>query len=635
MSADDLIMARFLMSGDRAMQDAFNRIGAAAGGAEDKLQGFERTSRLLGGALALGGLNLASSKLIEMGNEAANVSAKLDGMLRVRGETGARGELDGLAASLSRATGIDDDLFTDAQAHLLSFGLSAKQIAQIMPGLTGQANTMGQSLDGVADAFGRAFASGNAGALTRSGVVLSKADKDAIDAAKSISEAAGQQELFNRVLGSYAQFAVHAGEGITNAARAQGNFNTQLGNMMETIGTGASEARGKWQGSITPIIEGMNRENEGLLKNIGATIEYATVIGNVAGPVYGVAKAFGELRNYQNLAKLAQIGETAAEEAKIAVAGQHGNAMGALTQKLGDTSKATRVLAGDTVDAAGKLTMLGRVQALLQKPITVGGLQMLGGAPVTVGGAALGGALGIGAGVGARNDMKALGYGEAGSDIYGLGTGLATGAAALFISGAAFPLALALGARKMMEHISDITERDAREATRDADGNVIDNPAKLKGSKANRAAEAARRAIEIDAAADRINPMWDIRGSGVAQDEKDKLKAEAEGWRRVAGTLGRQAKEDNVRQEWNATFNDPETRRKAQHLANQNYAAFLQQQGIDRSQLGRVDNSPQMQNSQRLRNGETVVTLRIPESPADRSERRLRSSTMTAAPNYA
>lgn len=598
MSADDII-ARFMTQGLSSFENSFRRASSVIEQTEGKISGFQSVLGTLGVGVGVAGLNIISNRLIESGNEAANASRKLDGMLRVRGESGARAELDALAASLSNATGIDDDLFTDVQAHLLSFGLSAKQIAQIMPGLTGQANTMGQSLDGVADAFGRAFASGNALSLTRSGVVLSKTDKDAIDAAKSISEAAGQQELFNRVLASYGNFAVSAGEGITDAARAQGVFNTQIGNMMETLGDGASQARAKWQGALTPLVESMNQEHAGWLKNIGAMTEYATVAGNVAGPIYGLVKAFGELKNFQNLAKIAQLGETAAEKAKIGVAGQHGGAMGALSQKLSGTSAATQVLAGETEEAAGKLGILARAKAFLGAPI--GGLTTMSGAPMTAGGVALGAALGVGAGLGVSSDMKSLGYSNGASDASGLAVGLGTAALVAFNPPAALLIGAAEALRQGIDHF--YTQRYDREGD-----SVISNKEAQDVSKMSHA--------------EKEDFYFKKRNEALAKGD--------EGSQAEAGSFLIQGN-----QERKFAKREDEANKMAAWSAQRQTELAAQRKATERAARDKAlweDPKPEVGQVQYQRNGARQIVMVLPESRGDRQVRHDEYASRTAAP---
>jgi hypothetical protein len=334
------------------------------------------TLQTLGAGTALAGLNMMANGLVTAGVEAGNVDAKLTAMLRTRGESGALDEINEMADRLSQMTGKDDDLFKDAASHLLSFGLNAQQISQIMPGLTGQADTMGQSLESVADSFGRAFASGNAGALTRSGVVLSQAAKDSIEAAKATSEAAGQTELFNQVLQSYAQYATKAGEGTTEAAKTIGYFTTQVGNATEIMGAGAANARAAWMGFLTPFIKGLNDSHQGLLMNVGGVMEFGTKIADVVGPAAG---AWMQYRNFRNLATIAEgagtiatTSNTIATNANTIAVVANGNAAVAAATKVGILARARAFATGPGGIIAGGLIAGGLGYAALQSTGVLG-----------------------------------------------------------------------------------------------------------------------------------------------------------------------------------------------------------------------------------------------------------------------
>src|SRR5207244_5064377 len=135
----------------------------------------------------------------------------LEAMLRARGDTGAATALDEVARKLADVTGKSDVTFKVTERLAESFGLTGAQIIRILPGIEGQAETMHQSIDQVTESFGRAFARGNIGAMRRTGIVLSEADIQAINVAKSVSFAAGQQEIYNRVLASFQHYAIGAG----------------------------------------------------------------------------------------------------------------------------------------------------------------------------------------------------------------------------------------------------------------------------------------------------------------------------------------------------------------------------------------------------------------------------------------
>ncbi len=331
----DIIETVFKVVGAEELQKKFNDLSRGAGT-------FESVgARIAGAGVVMTGVGVGlgniNAGLKEAGNEAGAASAKLDAMLRKRGQSGARSDLDALATSLSKSTGQDDDMFTNAEAHLLSFGLSAEQVKQILPSITAQAKTMDQSVVAAADGFGRAFGSGNAGALTRTGVVLSQADKDAIKLAKSTSEVAGQTELFNRVLASYQQYAINAGEGITQAQLSQNNYNNALGTTHELLGQGIGEAQIGIYDRTASMLDRLNA-SPGFVKGIGEAMAYGEVIGKVVGPLVTAGGAIMKLKGGVDVltgAKAAlragTLVETAAEAAKVPVAGAEAAAHAATT----------------------------------------------------------------------------------------------------------------------------------------------------------------------------------------------------------------------------------------------------------------------------------------------------------------
>jgi hypothetical protein len=312
-----------LVTSARSAETAIGGLSTRAGGLKTVLGG-------VAASVAGMGLSQLSSNLIATGLEAANAEKKLSAMLSVRGQSHLKGEIIGLSEQMQKLTGQSAETFQEAASHLLSFGLNVSQIKKILPGMSGQADTMGQSLVSVADGFGRAFSSGNVGALTRSGLVLSAADKAAIGLAKSTGEAAGQTELFKRVLSSYEQYAVKAGAGTDAAAKTINRFGEASGDAAEAIGIGAANMRAAWMGALTPMVEGLSENHSGLLQNIGAVIEMGGAVGQLAGPLTtgaGLLFEYKQMTNLSRLASIANTGVVAAEGHAAGVAAAEFNAL--------------------------------------------------------------------------------------------------------------------------------------------------------------------------------------------------------------------------------------------------------------------------------------------------------------------
>jgi len=243
------------------------------------------------GAMASSSLRSFSDGLIANGDEAEAAGLKMEAMAaKLKIAPSGVKELKDMANQMSKMTGMDDDEFANVSAHMMSFGLNAKQVKGILPGLIGQARTMDQSLTSVADAFGKAYASGNAGALKKSGVVLEQFDLDRIKALKKAGKYAEAQALtYEAVRGSLDKYAIGANQGRSKAAITRGYFDVQKGNMLESMGQSAGRTRAAWQGAATPLMERINN-SPGALNALGAGVE----IGAQASPFLTMAATLGQ-----------------------------------------------------------------------------------------------------------------------------------------------------------------------------------------------------------------------------------------------------------------------------------------------------------------------------------------------------
>lgn len=100
--------------------------------------------------------------------------AKLDNALKASGKSaaGATERLVKLAEALQSLTTFEDEVIISSQALLATFGLTEKQIADLTPRILDMASATGTDLHAATLALGKAIATGNAGALSRYGVLL-------------------------------------------------------------------------------------------------------------------------------------------------------------------------------------------------------------------------------------------------------------------------------------------------------------------------------------------------------------------------------------------------------------------------------------------------------------------------------
>lgn len=670
----DTIITRWASQGLSQFIGDLKRAEGAAGGVESRLAKMEKVGNglTIGGA-AITGASLATrnyiKSAIELGNYADNTALKLKQMLEVRGQGSAFEDLTALAGEMQRATGNSDETFKEASVHLLSFGLNAKQIRDIMPGISGQALTLGSSIDSVADSFGRAFASGKIGGLTRSGVVLSQADKDAIDYAKSVSEAAGQQEIFNRVLQSYNKYALKAGQGITEAARAQNYFNQVKGDAEERFGSGAAGAQTKMYQEGAKLLDALNTKPK-LLEMAGAVATYGSALGSVAGPIATATGLMMKLKAAKQLATIAQNLETNAERNKIPVALEEAAAHEAATVAVTEHALANEALAatgggagvggvgggvGGLGGAAGKIGIGAQLLNFLKMPAMVGGRGAStaaafgeGGAAVTMGGAALSIGLGVGAGVQAAGNMQAAGYSQGQSYWYGAATGLGAAAVSAFVPGGpvwvALGMAAAAGANKL---INEPQERAAEAGTGADNVDVMGNDLEARRQAAQAQGNATKNWKSL---ADVYAEMASKAYANGDEESAVNFQKQAEGFRRRTRKMQNPTsdwsisaaleKQRNDSLEWQAA-NKPEFDAMQAKYRREMEAKGVRYDNGAISNIGavnrNVDNGivdPRAGAVKSNRDGSRSVTIHLPESRGDVHARKANYNTRTPSPNY-
>jgi hypothetical protein len=259
----------------------------------EKLGAVMEKSRNWGAGLAVAGaagMALGNS-LARAAQEGEKAQKMMEAMLNKRGEGGAIEEMTGWAGKLAEeAALVDDDPLKEAAAGLLGFGLNAKQIQEIMPGLIGQSRLYGQSLESVAVQFGKAFSKGNAQQLAKAGVTLDPKDLDALS--KITDHAEKQRRMFELVKGSMERYALSITQGMSEGEIAANRMALQVDNVMTSLGVGASKAKAQLDSMGAKILatigasEGFN-ETAGYIEYMGSTALTAT------GSVLGLASQVG------------------------------------------------------------------------------------------------------------------------------------------------------------------------------------------------------------------------------------------------------------------------------------------------------------------------------------------------------
>lgn len=275
-------------------QDLDDHLSSAAGRAgqlQERLEGLRAGGAALA-ALGAGGIVLANS-LAEAGREGQAVDAALEAMMKKRGEGGRFEELGDWAGKLAHdAALVDDDPIKQAAAGLMGFGVSAEQVMQIMPGLIGQSRLYHQSLDSVAMSFGKAFASGSAGALTKSGVTLDKADLEKLSAIEDPLEK--QKLLFKMVKESMDKYALSITEGMGEGEIAANRAKLAQALAMGSIEAGAADAKVSID-NLTASAWGVVESNEAIGHGTGVFLTLGSYAAAAVGGVVSVGSQIGLL----------------------------------------------------------------------------------------------------------------------------------------------------------------------------------------------------------------------------------------------------------------------------------------------------------------------------------------------------
>lgn len=287
--------------------------------AREKTDGLNRSAESVRNfGLALGaagvGATMLSNSLAKSFQEGAAATAKLDAMLAKRGEGGRMQEMSDWASKLAYdAAQIDDDPIKDAAAGLMGFGVSAKMVKDLMPGLIGQSRLYNQSLEGVSEAAGRAFGKGDMSGLSRIGITLTEEQIQKTEQLKKsgASMAERQAALYGMLKESFAQYALGMTEGMSATEVAANRQALAMDAAQEAVGKGAAKAKESLD-NMTGSVLNMVGANPKLAEGAGLILGYggyaAAAAGGLAtfagglGQAYLAVQAFKGARNAEAIA---------------------------------------------------------------------------------------------------------------------------------------------------------------------------------------------------------------------------------------------------------------------------------------------------------------------------------------------
>lgn len=213
------------------------------GGISQILGGLSKMGLGVGIAMAAIGFLIDELKKMEAAaEEAAIADAKLGAVLKsTGGQAGiSKDQLDTYATSLSKMSGIDDELVVSAEAVLLTFTkISGSVFPDVMKAAVDMSAVLGGDLQGAVVQVGKAFNDFNGyTALKRAGVSFTATQIDQIKKFKETNDVIGYQKLLLAELktefGGAAEAMEKASDGSENLKIAIGNFREAAGK--DTVG---------------------------------------------------------------------------------------------------------------------------------------------------------------------------------------------------------------------------------------------------------------------------------------------------------------------------------------------------------------------------------------------------------------
>lgn len=268
--------------------DDCGKAGNAMIKAEKQIAGAMRgINGILGGI----GVGLIFKRMIDEATQAENAANRVNAVLRATG--GAAGvtakQVDDLANSYSRLTGIDDDLIKSSEAMLLQFkNIHAKEFPKATEAALNLSVALGIELPDAAKKIGQALndPKHKLGQLEKAGVGFSEAQKKMIGNLQDTGRAVEAQNLVLKQLeGTIGSVAAAARDTLSGAFKA---LDTAAGNFLSAILGGDKDGLGGLRMLVEYTTEGIE-ELTAALPQVGAALgevgRFLTPIGEVTKSV--------------------------------------------------------------------------------------------------------------------------------------------------------------------------------------------------------------------------------------------------------------------------------------------------------------------------------------------------------------
>jgi len=239
---------------------------------------------------AFAGLSVGIWKAVEAAGEAEAAERKLEAAIRGSGQAIDVERIKQYAVALQQVTTYGDDTTVEAAAMLATFQLTENQILALLPRVQNLASMYEMDLTSAAVQVGKAL-TGSAGALSRYGITLSDAEKEAYNAGNQTQRLAMMLGILDKNTGPAARAMA------TTAVGAFKQMSNALGDVMEEIGKLVDSPLGSFFNAIKTaanVAIAALQSMPGTLKSIiGYGALGATAVAGLSTALLGVAMAIG------------------------------------------------------------------------------------------------------------------------------------------------------------------------------------------------------------------------------------------------------------------------------------------------------------------------------------------------------
>ena len=253
--------------------------GKSVGGLQGKLTSMLNPTTLVTAAVT--GLAVYLGKATAAAAESAQVDAKLAAVIKATGGVAGltAGEIDNMSTSLSKMSGVDDEVVKNGAAVLLTFREIGEQVfPQAMEAALNMSAVMGGDLQGSIVQIGKALNDPIAGvsALRKVGVALTDQQKEQIQSYIALGDVESAQAVILQEL--QMEFG-GAAEAMNAAGSGSENLKTAFGNLAEEIG-------GLLLPGTRSFNEVMTETVDGISANIAANAQWRATLKLIAPELY-------------------------------------------------------------------------------------------------------------------------------------------------------------------------------------------------------------------------------------------------------------------------------------------------------------------------------------------------------------